>query len=482
MKTKSLVLLPAILGMQNAAWAENLNLVPSVTTSYLHTNADTASDETELDSFSLTPSVVATYTSKKLETRVKVEHEILDRKIAFTNSDKPDINNNEAFTTYNYSGNLSVVENLLSLNFFGRQNYQNLNPTDAFFDERFLNLENLSKTQNHSAGFTFASPNAKYVGFSTSGRYAKTESDQQFDTIRELNDSNLYLRASLYSGSDFDYVRWNVNSSFTDTERKAEDDIISRNTRANVYIGLLSNVSLVLTGTTESNDLSDESNESRRFGNDTYGAGLSWSGRAGRRIDITYNRSENENGETRNFVGGDINWPFSNRTSLTANYSRRFFGEAKSLSINHAHKRIRTSVTYNESVTTYSRLVSQPQLLGLLVCPIADTTGENCYVPDSLNYVPTAEEQSSEIIGLLPEISEQVTLTKAMRANIAYDFRKLTISANLSRSELSYLETNREQIEKSGAITGKLQIESKDVDNHRGPSFRVRAQPGFNLG
>lgn len=457
MKNKSLVMLPALLSVSGSGLAEEFRVLPGIALSYLHTDSEQLDSNSNLNSVTVTPSLIANYTSAKLQTRLSVSHDQVHRRLSFDGDERASSDTDKGFTSFDYSGSLEVVENVFSLNFNGTQGYQNIDPSGIFFDQRSItDLDDIAKTKSHSAGFQFVTPKPKYFGMSASGRYSEISSDRQTNTTNQLDDKNTSLGVNLYSGERLKSVRWTLNSSYTKTERITDDNVESRRSSGSVYFGLFNDISLVVTGSIESNDLSNNEALSQGFGNDTYGAGLSWTGRAGRRIDVTYNNSEEQNGETKNFVGFDINWPFSTRTSLAANYGRRFFGESKTFSFEHSMRRIRTSISYNESVTTYSRLVTEPQALGLLVCSVGDTTLNSCYIPESIDYVPGPEEEASEIIGLVGEINEQVTLSKRFLATIGYDFRKLSVSANFSRSNIDYLESDRQQIEKAVGLTANF--------------------------
>lgn len=452
-------MLPALLGVSGTALAENVKLLPTVAVSYLHSDSERPEGDSTLESVTVTPSLIASYSGSKLQTRLLVSHDEVHRSVSFDDDETESTDSNKGFTSFDYSGSLQLVDNVLSLDFNGNQGYQNIDPAGVFSDQRSIaNLDDIAKTKSHSVGFQFVTPRPKYFGMSASGRYSEISSDQQTGASSRLDDENKSLGVNLYSGDRLESVKWNLSSSFIDTERLTGNNVESKRTNGSLYFGLFNDVSLVITGSTESNDLSNNEALSQDFGNDTYGAGFSWSGRAGRRVDITYNQSEEQDGETKNFVGFDVNWPFSPRTNLTANYGRRFFGESKSFSFNHTMRRIRTSIRYNESVTTYSRLISQPQVLGLLVCSAGDTTLDSCFVPDSLDYEPGPEEQATEIVGLVGEISEQVTLSKRFLAIIGYDFRKLSVNATYSRSNIDYLESDRKQIEKALGLTANFKL------------------------
>ena len=174
-----------------------------------------------------------------------------------------------------------------------------------------------------------------------------------------------------------------------------------------------------MTGNSETNEYrGSETLGSRELSFDSAGVGLSYYLSRGRFIDITYNESTRDSEDKEEFLGVNLVWQFSARTSVTANYGRRFYGKSGNFAFTHNRKRLRTTIGYNESVSSYTRLIAEEQSLGTFVCPSNAVDFSGCFQPDTLDYQLAPGESLRELNALVPEISEEITLRRRLSPHL----------------------------------------------------------------
>ena len=449
------------MGLSSHALSNELVIRPEISASFLHADLKREFGQGTVNSISLTPSLAASYTSKRVNSGLNIAYENVDRDLSF-DSQPENTDDSKGFTDYNASFSIEAIENVLSFNLGGKQSYQNTDPSNAFFSDRILGLDEVTKTNSHSYGANLNLSKGDYVGLVAQAGRTDANSDQTQDgTVRELASENASASLNLFSGKELRRVTWNLSSSYYDTNGTNVNDITSKRTSGSIYLGLTGNFKLVVTGSSEKNDFPNDEQLSRTLATDNLGAGLSWQGKNDRRIDITYNKSEKDGEEDKNFVGFDINWPFSTRTYFQANYGRRFFGESKAFSLTQKGRKFHFTARYDESVTSYSRLISSPTNLGSFVCPIGQSGFDDCFIPDTPDYELQPGEQLDDLIILLPEISEQVTLRKRAEATLGYDFRRLRARLTYGKADSEYLTIEREQEETYLSLQTNLRIGTK---------------------
>lgn len=86
----------------------------------------------------------------------------------------------------------------------------------------------------------------------------------------------------------------------------------------------------------------------------SWGPGLRWLASKHVTIDISYNFVNDET-ISDDYIAASLQWEPSARTSLTAGFSQRFFGDSYNLNFQHKTKRLSNSITYIESLNVFDR-------------------------------------------------------------------------------------------------------------------------------
>jgi uncharacterized protein (PEP-CTERM system associated) len=272
----------------------------------------------------------------------------------------------------------------------------------------------------------------------------------------------------LVNGNWFRNSYWNVNAAFQSTDRQDRGTFESLRANAQLGFNLYKDFGVLITGTHEENDIDGElSNFLNRYNNqfakfDTYGAGINYRPAEGRFFNVTLNKivtDGEDDGKT--FVGVSTSWQFTPRTSIQADYGRRYYGDAGSFTLNYGTKKVRSAVNYRESTTSFSRLMYDVVDAGTFVCPAGAVDIIDCFQPDTLDYEMQAGEQVVQFSQLVSELTDQVILRRQLGASIGFQRRRLKISTDFRYIDTDYSIDDRQQIQKQVGVTGNLQMGSR---------------------
>lgn len=360
--------------------------------------------------------------------------------------DDESVTNN--YTNYTYRGRVELVKNLLSFNANGALNYQNSSNIGFLVDDFLLNAENLSKTRSNRFAFTFDLPRGDYFGHQSQLSYSLTESEKSEFNNNQLNSDVLSYNTSTFTGDNFERFSALLTSSFTVSDRNELGDYTSRQFDLVTSYQLYNQLGFVLTGSHEANQVSSNVStfsELREF--NSAGAGLMWRESANKQILLTWNRADSDaieqDEDNEGFVGIDVDWIFTPRTRLSAEYKRRFFGESGSFSFQHRIKRFRTQIQYTEEVTSFSRLIANPDNLGVFVCVDGVADLASCFQPNSLNYQLAPNESFVQFSQQNTEINDELILRKGLSWQLGTEQRRTRLSVNGRYSTNEYLESDR---------------------------------------
>lgn len=448
---KKILLLPLSLGLSTPILAREFVFTPTLETALVVQEATgdrfNNNDQVDAQSLSLLPGLVAAYKSQRLNASWTASHNHLQRSV----NDRHQTDN---YTNYNYAADLVLIENILQVRAKGRLGYQNILSSNYLINDPLLGGEDLSKTRTNTASVSLQLPQNPFFGLRTSASYATVDSEKRTDSSANLNNNSLSVSSDLYQGKNWDRVNWHLTSSFQQTERSQFEDFKSRQVNANVNIGLFADIAFTVTARHEANQ-----GVTARFNTNgllrdynSYGVGLSYRQSSNRYLTLTYNEGDQSNqnpqaneDDKESFVGVDLQWSFTNRTSIKGNYGRRFYGESGSFALNHATKHLRTRIVYREDLTTFTRLVSQPGIRGVFVCQGDGSSISNCFQPNTLLYELQPGEQFVQLNQQVSEISDEVILRKRLSGQIGFERRRLSLSLDGQYSTSDYVESGRQQ-------------------------------------
>jgi uncharacterized protein (PEP-CTERM system associated) len=466
------------------SYAGEFDFSPALTASFLNFESQTDSTlfaQGQVNAFLANPSLTLTYESPAISGSFLIDHN------AIRQNREDEDSESDNFTEYRFTSNFNIIQNRLTAQASSSLTFRNTDPTQTLVNDFFLGGDSLTKVRNSNGGVFFRLPATNIVGIDWAGQFAKIESEETTTPNQAFNNQNIdndntSYNFRLYQGDRFQNIRWNFTSSFQDTNGSInQNDLRSRILDGEVSFGLFSKVRFIAVANDEVNQIENPQSpalSSQQLEFTSYGAGLEWFSANNRRIAITYNESDqgnpdSEDEEEESFLGIDVNWAFSPRTSIQGNLTRRFFGEAKSGSFNYNTRSFRITASYSESLTTFSRLLANGEDLGVFVCPVGQSQLSSCFQPDSLNFQLQPDQQFLSFFEQIPEISEEITLRKIGTLNFGYNRTNLTVSVALSAGQTEFLDTQREQDNNSVRLSANYQLGPKTTISANGNFTRT---------
>ena len=418
----------------------NVNAIATAETIYQSVDTEENGNRS-LTTVTVAPKVNATYQTRTFQGLWSGTYTHLER-------DNDDASQRQDYAEYSYSAQWVPFENLLSFQAAGALNYQNTNSANFLVSDFIANSESLAKTRSNRLSSTLTLDQGDWIRGQGTASYSDTASERSLTNNNALDNDSYQLTGNLINGDEAKYFIWSVTGTYQNTERGQANigDFESRTGDGYIDTRIYGDWAIRLTARHEANQISDRDDTNsivREF--NSYGAGLTYRQAENRYISITANTSDSdlEEDDNETFIGLDMQWALSTRTRVSANYGRRFYGESASADISYNSKYFRTSFRYSENVTNTSRLLANPENLGVFVCPTATTSIADCFQPNSLSYTPNAGEQLVQLTSQNLEFDDNIILRKSSNFQAGYDFSRITLAFSWRYAEDDYLDEDR---------------------------------------
>ncbi|GGW87084.1 TIGR03016 family PEP-CTERM system-associated outer membrane protein [Alteromonas halophila] len=401
-------------------------------------------EQRSLSTYTVEPFVTGSYRSKTLQGLWK-------GKVVYLERDREDSNQEDTYAEYSYNARWAPFERLLMFEANGALTYRNANAGNYLVSDFLTNSQNLRKVRTNRYAGTLQLDQGNYARANGTIAYSNVESERSLTgSGNRLENDTYQANGVLRYGEKATRFFWTLQGSYQQTERgggenaNTQGDFISRRGSATADAILIGDFGLRLNAVHEGNQVSNrEDTNSRVREFNSYGAGIVYRQSAVRYIAITANRSDPDIGEEEEFIGGELRWAFSSRSNVAASYGRRFYGDSASASFNYNTKHFRASFGYDEDVTNTSRILANPENLGVFVCPVATTGFSDCFQPASLDYQPGADEQLVELTVPNFEFEDNIIVRKSGNAQIGYSFSRVSIGLSVRYSEDDYIDAQR---------------------------------------
>ncbi|CAA0289865.1 conserved exported hypothetical protein [Alteromonas alvinellae] len=419
-----------------------LNVNAIATAETIYQSVDTKENgNRSLTTVTVAPRVNATYQTRTFQGLWSGTYTHLER-------DNNDASQRQDYAEYSYSAQWEPLENLLSFQAAGALSYQNTNASNFLVTDFIANSDSLAKTRSNRLSSTLTLDQGDWIRGQGTASYSDTASERSLTNNNALDNDSYQLAGNLINGDEAKYFIWSVTGTYQNTERGQANsgDFESRTGDGYIDTRIYGDWAFRLTARHEANQISDRDDTNslvREF--NSYGVGLTYRQAENRYISVTANTSDSdlEEDDNETFIGLDMQWALSTRTRIAATYGRRFYGESASANISYNSKYLRTSFGYSEDVTNTSRLLANPENLGVFVCPTAITSIADCFQPNSLSYRPNAGEQLVQLTSQNVEFDDNIILRKSSNFQAGYDFSRVTLAFSWRYSEDDYLDEDR---------------------------------------
>jgi uncharacterized protein (PEP-CTERM system associated) len=175
----------------------------------------------------------------------------------------------------------------------------------------------------------------------------------------------------------------------------------------------------------------------------SWGPGIQWLVQKHFIVDLSYNYILDDTTTISDYVAATINWQPSERTSLKANYSQRFFGDSYNVDFQHKTKRLTNSIAYDEEIEVFDRNSYVENSLGQFWCPdpiSSSVTPDECS-PSSTPPNDTAGYSLISFSDFTPVVNEEFTLNKRLAWTSTLALARTTFEFVASIRERQILET-----------------------------------------
>lgn len=422
-----------LVGLPWVSVANDLTLKPSVDIGVNHYETK-QNDETELNRiFTAVPKLNASYSSKKFKGEVFFKNTFIYRT-------KSQQSHDDSFFESRYSGTLNLWDKALDLSVNGSQRHVNSGSRDSLISDPLLGDSDQVKSRNNRVSLRFTNPGQKLVKVSLLGSLSKVETERRVDSNQNFDNDTYKIQSLIEQGKNISHVTWNIRSELSNTNRRGVQDLKSRRINGRFGVNIGDSAQIIATHRRDEYELDTGNTD---FDTIIYGAGLALLGRSNNRIDLTYNRLE-ESGKEEYFVGGAIDWQFSERSRIDIDYSKRFFGNDIRFNFAYNLKHFRFVSTYSEQVTTYAQLEAGEQTGGIFVCQLGSTALADCFQPSSLSYQLQEGEEFRNFVFFDNEITQEALLRRNGIITLGYQRNRLSLSSSLTFTETEFLESNRQ--------------------------------------
>jgi len=199
--------------------------------------------------------------------------------------------------------------------------------------------------RSHSAGFQYQTANSSH-NLSARIIYSLTETG---DSIGESKGYTTNVNSQ--NGNNARRVFWQVSGLYSD---RTNANSTGKNYNIDAQIGAISPFKFNPFIRIYREDITGTAAGTSQNNTNSWGPGLRWQASEHFYIDVSYNYVEDK-ASSDNYIATNINWQPSQRTSLVAGYSQRFFGKSYNLNFSHKIKKLTNKISYNETVQIYDR-------------------------------------------------------------------------------------------------------------------------------
>ncbi|WP_338518291.1 hypothetical protein [Alteromonas gracilis] len=450
--TRALVLSIIVFSLSTLSYANDIRINGSVSVEGIYRDSDSNNSRFDETVGQVAPTFGISYQSARVSARLNARATHLER----DNSDALNTQRN-TFGSYNYNSRVELLENLLFLTADGGFSYRDGNPLNFLTSDFVNNSDNLVKTRTNSLAANVVTQNNRRFLVNGVARFSRTETDNTQRNEGRIEDNNYSLTGSIQSNSLRSNVIWDARGSYIETERGGanQNSLMTRNYLANAEIKVFDNFGAFVTTSHDAfqNESQDGNVNVQQFY--SYGAGITYRQNRQRFLRLAFNKQFDSNidveladdqdiNDDDYFLSGELNWAISQRSSIRGLYTRRSTGRTGQLALNYNTRRIRARVDYNDSVTSFSRLISSPENLGVFVCQQGSSDIADCFQPASLDYTLDADEQFVNFLSPNFEVSNEVINRESLIAQIGLQGRLTNISFNTRYSLDSFIDSGRQ--------------------------------------
>jgi uncharacterized protein (PEP-CTERM system associated) len=269
---------------------------------------------------------------------------------------------------------------------------------------------------------------------------------------------------STENGSSARNIYWEGTSEFADYTNQGRDGKLFK---GEIKIGLITNYKITpfLRYYDETNE-GDLTSNSSSLESDSYGGGLRWLISPKLLVDISYNtptgtQLDLDGNEQEDYTAASSRWEPSQRTKLTIDFGKRFYGESYGLDFTHKNKRLTNTITYIEDVRAFTRNNYESVALGTFWCPQGEITDtSSCFInnDDNINFDDYQLVNLRDFV-LVEDLA--MSLNKELKWSSELALSRTTFNISLSSLSRENLDTRVEDEDQRASFSIKRKVSGK---------------------
>jgi len=340
---------------------------------------------------------------------------------------------NDDYQTLQADASYSLWQDKLQV--IGSSSITNVSKNEAGNSLGDLITADTVQQRNLAGGLQYNSENSDY---SLSSSFIASSIDTE-DNIGESHGYTVLINSK--NGNAARYIFWDIDGSFANRESGGfsgtTGGFTSENYQFEVKVGAITpyklNPFMRLYNERVTGTLAGSNPEAIP----SWGPGLRYQAAKHFIIDLSYNNVINDSHD--HYVGADIDWQLSARTSLKAGYSNRFFGDSYKLDFSHKTKRLTNSISYHDTIEVFDRNNYQ-QVNGEVWCPNNATDINDC-LPLGETPNDTTDYNNVPVSSLELVENNEFSLNKRLSWKSELALARTTFILDLSNRERESLST-----------------------------------------
>ena len=361
---------------------------------------------------------------------------------------------NDNFFTLDADGQYLILNNGLAIVADAKiSNIARNNASNGLAD---LVSGNTIQAENYSTGLQYNTGNSSYT-LDSSIIY---NINRYEDGLGEYNGATANFNTA--NGNNSRFLFWQLAANFsTKSQDFSGEARTGKQYRLNTQLGFITAYKINPFLRFYDEDISGDFINQNRATTSSWGPGIRWLASPHLYIDVSYNYVTDET-ISDDYIATSIAWEPSSRTSVSAGYSQRFFGDTYNLDIKHKTKRLINAVSYNESLQVFDRNNFQPVPLGVFWCPSNNPVESvsSCFVSSEPPSNPT-EFQLVALSSLEPLESNEFSLNKRFSWSSQLQLARTSFTMDTSASRREGLETKIVNDNLSASFTIKRKISGR---------------------
>lgn len=455
---------PALASLFSGYGQAELTIKPALSSAvYAYGIKDQTSDADRGMAYEIMPSLDLSLKGAWLSTNLNLQ----SQNLLFDDAQR----DNESYFSYNWGSNASFLQNALKLSVGLNHQNRRANSGDNRYQDAISSTDELAAVTGQQAALSYENKRYDWAQIQLGLRVSKSKADEYIANFDQSDSVATDLANSIYGVSFNLQTRdrnrkffWGLQTDATKTEREVLESQYNRRLQAIVGMPFFWRVSMIATGSVESNsDLAGASSVFAQYRNyHSLGGGLEWKITDRSWWNVTFNKVTDAD-EDREYIGTEFQLTPSKRTSLRGSIDKRFFGRTAQLEGSYKLQHLRMSVRVSDTVGSVLGLGNDEVESSLFVCPPGVTPGlNNCFQPPTASYIPGQGERFYNIADPSSDLSEFLVVRRDVSYQIGYDFNRLRLMADVGQRKDQLIERNAINDNKFVNLTANWKLSKRD--------------------